>query len=59
MDNLPSFSISNTLMASCVLSGRNSLAGSVCLLWRPGETEGDSRGFRKGRAPTSDILQFL
>lgn len=34
----PSRSISYTLMASWVLSGRTSLAGSVCLLWIPGDT---------------------
>ena len=43
-------------MASCVLSGLNSLAGSVCLLW-PGEMEdGDVMGLMKGVAPTTDIL---
>ena len=43
-------------MASCVLSGLNSLAGSVCLLW-PGETEdGDVMGLMKGVVPTTDIL---
>lgn len=57
-DHLPSRSISKTLMASCVLSGRTSLAGSVCLLWIPGETEGgDCIGLMKGCAPTTDIIR--
>lgn len=58
-DHLPSRSISKTLMASCVLSGRTSLAGSVCLLWIPGETEGvGCIGLMKGCAPTTDIIRF-
>lgn len=58
-DHLPSRSISKTLMASCVLSGRTSLAGSVCLLWIPGETEGgDCIGLMKGCAPTTDIIRY-
>lgn len=57
--HLPSRSISKTLMASCVLSGRTSLAGSVCLLWIPGETEGAGCiGLMKGCAPTTDIIWF-
>lgn len=60
MDHSPSLSISNTLMASCVLSGRTSLAGSVCLLWLPGETDGDDCiGLMKGCAPTTDIIRFF
>lgn len=59
MSLLPSRSISKTLMASCVLRGRTSLAGSVCLLWIPGETEGDGCiGLMKGWAPTTDIIRF-
>lgn len=55
----PSRSISKTLIASCVLSGRTSLAGSVCLLWMPGETEGEGCiGLMKGCAPTTDIVQL-
>lgn len=55
----PSLSISKTLMASCVLSGRTSLAGSVCLLWIPGETEGElCIGLMKGWAPTTDIIRI-
>lgn len=57
--HLPSRSISKTLMASCVLSGRTSLAGSVCLLWIPGETEGAGCiGLMKGCEPTTDIIWF-
>lgn len=56
--HLPSRSISNTLMASCVLSGRTSLAGSVCLLWIPGETEGGGCiSLMKGCAPATDIIR--
>lgn len=56
----PSRSISKTLMASCVLSGRTSLAGSVCLLWTPGETEGGGCiSLMKGCAPATDIVHAL
>lgn len=59
IDHLPSRSISKTLIASCVLSGRTSLAGSVCLLWIPGETEGgDCIGLMKGCAATADIIRL-
>lgn len=56
----PSRSISKTLMASCVLSGRTSLAGSVCLLWMPGETEdgGGCMSLMKGCAPAMDIMRL-
>ncbi|TNN58550.1 hypothetical protein EYF80_031170 [Liparis tanakae] len=47
-----------TLMASCVLSGRTSLAGSVCLLWSPGDTEaGRCIGLMKGCEPTTDMTR--
>ena len=44
-------------MASCVLSGRNSLAGNVWRRCRPGDAgEEGCMGFRNGWAPTTDIL---
>lgn len=47
-------------MASCVLSGRTSLAGSVCLLWMPGETEGGCCiSLMKGCAPATDIIRLV
>lgn len=58
---LPSLSISNTLIASSVLRERNSLAGRVCLRWRPGEmgTLWLWRGIRKGSALCTDMLSLL
>lgn len=52
----PSRSISYTLMASWVLSGRNSLAGSVCLLCLPGDTDRDDgcMSLVNGCAPATD-----
>lgn len=59
MSYSPSRSISNTLMASWVLRGLNSLAGRVCLLWMPGDTDGPgSIGLMKGSAPTTDIVRL-
>lgn len=60
MCHSPSRSISYTLIASWVLSGRTSLAGSVCLLWIPGDTEWDDgcMGLMNGSAPATDMVQL-
>lgn len=56
----PSRSISYTLIASWVLSGRTSLAGSVCLLWIAGDTEWDDgcMSLMNGCAPATDMVQL-
>lgn len=56
INNLPSLSISNTLMASCGVRFRNSLAGKVCRRWRWWLATFNGvfrkKGFRKGELTT-------